>query len=234
MTGRPAAGGDPAVALLPPPQALLFDWDNTLVDTWSTIHHALKVTFEALGERPWTLEETRANVRQSAREAFPALFGSRAEEATRLFYEAFERDHLDHLRERSGASALLAELAQRPDLTLGVVSNKTGRFLRTEAEQLGWAGHFHRLVGATDAARDKPARDPVDLALDESGCVAGPGVWFVGDTDIDLLCAVNAGCTPILIRDEPPAVGEFPGHEPAAYASDFASLLALTASCGVA
>ncbi len=212
---------------IPRPQALLFDWDNTLVDTWSTIHHALTVTFEAMGERPWTLDETRAKVRQSAREAFPALFGTRAEEATRLFYEAFERDHLAHLRERSGAGAMLTELSNRSELTLAVVSNKSGRFLRIEAQELGWTDHFHRLVGATDAPRDKPARDPIDLALGESGCAAGPGVWFVGDTDVDLLCAVNAGCTPILIRDEPPAAGEFPGHEPAAHVADFSALLNL-------
>ncbi|OAB55910.1 HAD family hydrolase [Phormidium willei BDU 130791] len=210
-----------------PPRALLFDWDNTLVDTWSTIHRALAVTFEAMGREPWTLEEVRANVRQSARESFPALFGARAEEATRLFYEAFARDHLAHLRERAGAGAMLAELAADPALLLGVVSNKTGHLLRVEAEALGWQRHFHRLVGATDAPRDKPARDPVELALADSGRVPGPEVWFVGDTDIDLLCAVNAGCTPILIREAPPAPGEFAGHEPAAYAADFAALAAL-------
>lgn len=212
---------------LPQPRALLFDWDNTLVDSWSTIHHALTVTFEAMGRRPWTLEETRAQVRRSAREAFPELFGPRAEEATRLFYEAFERDHLTHLRERQGVGAMLAELAATDGLILGVVSNKTGRFLRAEAESLGWTPLFHRLVGATDAPRDKPARDPVDLALAESGLVAGPDVWFVGDTDIDLLCAVTAGCTPVLIREDPPAAGEFPGHEPAAHAPDAATFLDL-------
>lgn len=214
-------------SLLPRPKALLFDWDNTLVDTWLTIHQALVVTFEAMGRRPWTLEETRANVRQSAREAFPELFGGRAEEATRLFYEAFERDHLTHLRERAGAGEMLAELARRDGLLLGVVSNKTGRYLRLEATRLGWSGHFHSLVGATDAARDKPARDPVDLALAESGLAAGPEVWFVGDTDVDLKCAVAAGCTPVLIRETAPGEGEFAGHEPHAYAADFAALLEL-------
>jgi phosphoglycolate phosphatase len=218
-------------APLPRPRALLFDWDNTLVDTWTVIHAALVETFRAMGETPWTFEETKARVRQSAREAFPALFGERAPEATRLFYEVFQRDHLIHLRERDGAGAMLADLAAREELLLGVVSNKTGKYLRTEAEHLGWTPHFHRLVGATDAARDKPARDPVDLALQESGLAAGPDVWFVGDTDIDLQCAVGAGCTPVLIRDHPPAAGEFAGHEPAAYAAEFPEFLSLVERC---
>ena len=76
------------------PRALLFDWDNTLVDSWGAIHDALRVTFEAMGREPWTLEQTRQRVRRSAREAFPALFGARAEEAAGIFYQAFESDHL--------------------------------------------------------------------------------------------------------------------------------------------
>src|SRR3546814_955652 len=86
----------PASAL-PAPSAILFDWDNTLVDSWAVIHHAMTATFEALGERPWTLEETRRNVRQSARDAFPALFGARADQATAVFYRTYEADHLDRL-----------------------------------------------------------------------------------------------------------------------------------------
>src|SRR3546814_1879837 len=75
----------PASAL-PALSAILFDWDNTLVDSWAVIHHAMTATFEALGERPWPLEETRRNVRQAARDAFPALFGARADHATAVLY----------------------------------------------------------------------------------------------------------------------------------------------------
>ena len=35
---------------------------------------------------------------------------------------------------------------------LGVVSNKTGRFLRAELAALGWDHYFGKLVGAGDAA----------------------------------------------------------------------------------
>lgn len=190
------------------PRALLFDWDNTLVDTWVSIHHALSLTFEAMGQQPWTLEETRARVRASARDTFPALFGERAEEATNFFYRTFEAEHLTRLRERDGAGDMLARLA-RSGFYLGVVSNKRGYLLRREAEHLGWSGYFRSLVGANDAARDKPSVDPVDLALDGSGIGRGAEVWFVGDTDIDLRCAVNAGCIPVLLRPEPPEDGEF-------------------------
>ncbi|MEX2628604.1 MAG: HAD family hydrolase [Tistlia sp.] len=212
---------------MPAPKAILFDWDNTLVDTWSVIHHALAVTFEAFGRTPWTLEETRQRVRASARDAFPELFGDDTEAATELFYETFARDHLKGLAPRRGAPETLAALAAREGLWLGVVSNKTGRYLRQEAEHLGWNGHFRQLVGALDAVRDKPARDPVVMALSGSGLEPGPAVWFVGDTDIDMLCARNAGCTGLLIRDEAPAEGEFAEAAPHRHVATFEELLAL-------
>ena len=207
------------------PRALLFDWDNTLVDTWSAIHHALTATFEAMGEKPWTLDETRQRVRRSAREAFPALFGARAEAAAGVFYQAFESDHLRNLEVREGAEALLRGLAEAGSYYLAVVSNKRGDLLRREAAQLGWDGYFARLVGANDAARDKPAVDAVEMALGGSGLAPGPEVWFVGDTDIDMVCAANAGCLPVLLRPEPPAAGEFPGSEPRVHVPGCVQLL---------
>ena len=214
---------------LSPPRALLFDWDNTLVDTWPSIHHALAITFEAMGQRPWSLEETKARVRASARDAFPLLFGERAAEATEIFYRAFEAEHLGKLREREGAGAMLTSLAAEGRY-LAVVSNKQGRILRREAEHLGWSGYFGKVVGATDAPRDKPAVEPVDLALSSSGISRGAEVWFVGDTDIDMRCAVNAGCVPVLLRPEAPVAGEFGDAEPRLHVVSCSGLVDLLAA----
>jgi phosphoglycolate phosphatase len=207
------------------PRALLFDWDNTLVDSWGAIHHALEVTFEAMGQEPWTLDETRARVRRSAREAFPALFGARAEEATEIFYGAYEGSHLENLRPGDGAEPMLRGLADRGPYYLAVISNKRGDLLRREAAHLGWDNYFARLVGALDAARDKPAVEAVELALAGSGLVPGPEIWLVGDTDIDMACAVETGCLPVLLRPEPPGPGEFEGAAPRLYVNGCTQLL---------
>lgn len=81
-----------------------------------------------------------------------------------------------------------------------VVSNKRGDLLRAEADQLGWTGYFTEIIGAGDAKADKPAPDPVDLALDGSGISRSMAVWYVGDGAIDVECARNAGLTAILIH----------------------------------
>jgi phosphoglycolate phosphatase len=180
------------------PRAIIFDWDNTLVDSWETIHYALVVTLSAMGHEPWSLAETKARVRHSLRDAFPRLFGDRWDEARKLYMDTFTSVHLERLTALAGAGELLRDLKAR-GLYLAVVSNKTGRVLRREAEHLGWTGYFARLVGAGDAPEDKPAAAPMHLALEGSGIPAGPDVWYVGDTAVDMECAANAGCLGVLL-----------------------------------
>lgn len=214
------------------PRAILFDWDNTLVDNWDVITDALNAVYDAFGMPRWTIADSRAQIRESMRESFPRTFGDRAKEAGRIFSDHFAANHLGRLKEMPGASELLEALAGS-GLHLGVVSNKRGRFLRLEAERLGWTGHFSRLVGAADAPVDKPAIEPVDLALAGSGIPRGDEVWFVGDTDIDMRCALNAGCLPVLLRGEPPSPGEFDAHPPALHLPDCAGLTARLRALGV-
>ncbi len=208
------------------PRAIIFDWDNTLVDSFGTIHAALAETQRAMGTEIWTLQETKERVRHSLRDTFPVTFGQqRWEEARDIFYAAFERLHLDHLVALPGAEDLLRELAGH--CLLAVVSNKTGKYLRKEAQHLKWESLFHRVVGATDCARDKPSAEPVLMALEGSAIKPGPDVWFVGDTDIDLECAHNSGCTAVLVRQAPPSAGEFAKATPAFHVSEIRQLSAL-------
>lgn len=180
------------------PRAILFDWDNTLVDSWATIHEALNFLMRAMDKPEWSLAETRERVRLSLREAFPPLFGERWEEAREIYLGRFRAIHLDRLTALPGRDRMLRGLAEH-EVFLGVVSNKTGEILRREVAQLGWSGYFGSIVGAGDAPADKPASDPVHLALLPSGVPAGSDVWFVGDTAIDMECALNSGCVAVLL-----------------------------------
>ena len=181
------------------PRAVLLDWDNTLVDSFGVIHTALNETLEAMGRSPRTFEETCRHTAKSMRNAFPALFGERWEEARDIFYRKYEANHLAQIRPLPGAVELLEALSGT-GAYMAVVSNKSGKNLRKEAAHLEWDRYFARLVGANDAEEDKPAPAAVHLALSGSGVEAGPDVWFVGDNAIDVDCAEAAGCLPILLR----------------------------------
>lgn len=199
-----------------PPQAVLFDWDGTLVNSWPVIHEAMNRTLSAMGHAPWSFDETTARVRKSAREAFPELFGDDWEKARDIFFAEYRAVHLDRIEVIDGAEELISAF-QSLGCHLGVVSNKTGRHLRTESTHLGWDRFFEGfLVGAMDAARDKPAVDPVLMALDGSGLAPSESVWFIGDTGVDMACGRAANCRAILIGEvdlETPEFRENPPHE---------------------
>lgn len=196
------------------PRAIVFDWDNTLIDSWASIHDAQNHTFAHFGMEPWTLEETRRRVRGSMRDSFPALFGDHWMEAGQVFYRRFAAMHMETLTPLPGAGDMLAELAAA-GIYLAVVSNKKGDYLRKEARHLGWGQYFRRIVGAFDAPRDKPSVEPVTLALADAEIEPGREVWFVGDADIDMECAENCGCTAVLMREDSPLENEFISHQPA-------------------
>jgi phosphoglycolate phosphatase len=212
----------PELAAFRRPRALIFDWDNTLVDSWGTIHDALNFLMAAMEKPLWTLEETRERVRLSLRDAFPPLFGDRWEEARQIYMDRFRAIHLERLTPLPGREAMLCALAEEGHY-LAVVSNKTGHVLRAEAEHIGWSPLFGAIVGAGDCHADKPHHAPVELALRGSGISPGPDVWFVGDTAVDMECALAAGCVPVLLGDFEPS-DEFVRFPPALTAADDAAL----------
>jgi phosphoglycolate phosphatase len=180
------------------PTTLLYDWDNTLIDGWAGIAAALNAVFTAFDKPLWTKEDTRNRVRVSLRESFPIMFGDAWERARDIFYDALTRQHLDHVAPMPGVPDVLIAGAGWPQ---GVVSNKAGAFLRREVAHLGWAGYFGPVIGAGDASADKPDPAPLQMALRQLGREPGAGVWYMGDTALDMRAAHAAGLTAVLIGD---------------------------------
>lgn len=202
LPGANRAEGEDAYALPVafPPSAVLFDWDHTLVDSWETIFHAVNATRLAFELEPWTEDVATVNIQRSGRDSFPQWFGRHAREAQDFFYKLVEEKHLEGLNPMPDSQDLL-EILVRKGIPVGVVSNKNSAFLRKEVAYLKWENYFQAVVGAGDALRDKPAADPLLLALKILDVPASPKVWMVGDTPVDWDCAITAGCQPVAIFD---------------------------------
>ena len=195
------------------PKAIIFDWDNTLVDSWSTIHDANNAALVAMGQEPWTRAQSETRIRKFLPEAYPDLFGDRWEEARDVYYSHVRANHLSELAVLAGRTDMLGAIDDA-GIYMSIVSNKDGELLRAEVAHLGWTSFFGAIVGANDAARAKPAPEPIHLSLEPSNVAAGREVWFVGDTDIDMECAIASGVVPVLLREKPPEIGEFDQFPP--------------------
>lgn len=187
-----------ALLRLKKPKAVIFDWDNTLVDTWPLIQHAIDTTMQEMGREKWGLEKVRDNVHKSMRESFPEIFGKDWEKAGEIYKNTYRSIHLERMRLLPNALALITKLYEKEILQF-VVSNKIGVTLRKEVKCLEIDKLFFSIVGAMDASADKPSREPVELALLGSDLDAAKDeIWFIGDTIADVECAYASGCTPIV------------------------------------
>ncbi|MDD3029352.1 MAG: HAD family hydrolase [Alphaproteobacteria bacterium] len=181
------------------PSGVIFDWDNTLVDSWAAIAEAINYVRGKYGLTLWDRRFIQQHCTRSARESFPEWFGDLWQDAWDDYYTYFDKVRSQMgITEAYGATPLLAWLKEKAIPSV-VVSNKSGHYLRLEAEQMGWKDYFEALVGAHDAPYDKPHRAHADQALLSAGLEGGPDIWFVGDTEADVACARNAACTPVLV-----------------------------------
>jgi phosphoglycolate phosphatase len=180
------------------PTVLLYDWDNTLVDAWAGITVAMNAALAAFGMPPWSVEDTSRRARISMRESFPVLFGEDWRRARDVFFAVMQEQHLDHVRPMLGAAEALQAGAPWPQ---GLVSNKSGRYLRAEVAHLGWSSFFGSVVGAGDARADKPHPAPLLMALHQLGAAPASSVWYIGDTAVDMQAARAAGITGVLVGD---------------------------------
>ncbi|MBX7146543.1 MAG: HAD family hydrolase [Alphaproteobacteria bacterium] len=211
------------------PDAFVFDWDNTLVQSWDIILEALNHTFYSFSLPLWTMTDVKNNVRASLRDSFPQIFGNEWLKAQEIFYNYILTHHLDRLSPEEGAEQLLDFLLKK-GVYLAIVSNKKGDILRKEVQKIGWLKYFNKVIGAGDASSDKPSIEPVTLALADLIQASHKSIWFVGDTDIDMLCAKNSNCVPVLVRKEAPQENEFNQIEPVYYFPDCINLMSTLSS----
>lgn len=182
------------------PKAIFFDWDGTLADTAQMVLDAHNHVRAMYDKPSIVMDDIFGQITKSAREAFPDIYGAEhALKAEEELYSFIREKRFTYLKPLPGARALL-EFLQQAGIPVGIVSNKRHEGLGQEIEALEW-GHLVDIhVGAGQASADKPSAAPLLLALERQGKGLTPAdIFYVGDTEADLLCAQNAGCPCIFV-----------------------------------
>lgn len=183
------------------PKAIIFDWDNTLANTWPLITESIDNTMTYMGKEPWGEEKVKGNIHKSMRESFPEIFGDEWEKAGQFYRDSYRSIHLK-IEFLKGAREVIDRIESAGVMQF-VISNKMGPTLRKEVREIGVEDKFFSCIGAGDADFDKPAQNPVDMALMGSGIdLKNDEIWFVGDTLTDVECAFNCGITPVIYAGE--------------------------------
>jgi HAD superfamily hydrolase (TIGR01549 family) len=172
-------------------KAVVFDLDGTLLDSMAAAPAAYVEAISSLGGPRVTAAEIVATWHIGPAPAVLCHFLGRNISAEDL--EHYYR-HLDHavsnLRAFAGVADML-DLLRRRRYKLGVYTAATRRAAAVMLDVTGLREFFSVLVGGDEVSQPKPAAEGLLLACDRLG-VSPAEIAYIGDTDLDLICARNA------------------------------------------
>src|SRR5579862_7253769 len=180
-------------------QAVLFDWDGTLLDSFDADSSAYLAMFRELGI-PWGLSELAAHYTPNWHHVYRAakIPVSKWEVADRLWAKHYAH-HASKLV--PGARAVLAWVARR--FELGLVTSGDRVRVRRQLRAFGLTRLFSTRVCAGDTPQKKPHPAPLRLALKQM-CLDPRACIYVGDSPHDLEMSKRAGVRAIAV------IGRFP------------------------
>lgn len=173
-------------------QAVLFDFDGTLIDSYPGITASVNHVRSLHGLPPLSESQVRPHVGRGPALLLRDTVGVGTTEENVAAYCAH---HPTVLREGTrllpGAAESLATLSQR-GYRLGICSNKPVAFTRELVRILGVDSYLCLLLGPEDVGRPKPAPDMLLAALPRMG-LAAHQVLYIGDMVVDIETARAAG-----------------------------------------
>lgn len=189
-------------------RSILFDLDGTLLDTLDDLANSVNYALRThhLPERSHT--EIRSFLGNGIRNLMLDAVGrGMSDEAFEPVFQTFRTYYVKHCLDKSkpfaGIIDLLKALQQR-GITMAVVSNKLHPAV-VELNERFFKDYITSAVGESATIRRKPNPDAVLAALSELGCSKDEAV-YVGDSEVDLHTAQNAGMQCMLVlwgfRDE--------------------------------
>ncbi len=178
-----------------PVKAVIFDLDGTLLDTLVDLKNAVNYALRTMGMPERTLDEVRRFVGNGVRllmiRAVPDGEDNPRFEET---FDVFKEYYGDHCTENTGAYQgiipLMEELKSR-GIKMAIVSNKID-FAVKELNDQYFSAYTSAAIGEMENVARKPAPDTALKAMRELGVTADECV-YVGDSDVDIQTAKNAG-----------------------------------------
>ncbi len=194
---------------LPPPQALLFDWQNTLASTMDALYNAVDDTLTLLKPQHGLADnelgryvkrhhrlpkEVRAEKKMSRTDLFRMIFvDENAREATSDTFNECYRNHFKDVHALDDAIEPMLKNFRKRGIKLGIVSNRARAFINHELAAMGWDKLFDTVIAAGDGCPKKPSPEPMLIALRHLGMKPGRHIWFMGDGKSDIQCGCAAG-----------------------------------------
>ena len=176
-------------------KAALFDMDGTVLDTLTDLAAAVNTALRRFGLPEVSRDKVRASLGNGASFLIHACVPEGTDEAFTQEVLAWYKPWYDahccvETRPYPGILPLMGRLKER-GVKLAIISNKADTAVQELAERF-FPGLLETAVGESETVRRKPDPDAVLAAAERMGVPVADCV-YVGDTEVDLATARNAG-----------------------------------------
>ena len=176
---------------------VVFDLDGTLLDTLEDLTDSVNYALDKHGFATHKVENIRRfvgnGIRQLMELAVPGGLDNREfEETFQDFKEHYSANCNNKTKPYDNVLELLEELNHR-GIKMAIVSNKVDSAVK-ELSQTYFSKYISVAIGEGPSVHRKPAPDAVLEALNQLGSTVEESV-YIGDSEIDIETASNAGMT---------------------------------------
>lgn len=174
---------------------IIFDLDGTLLDTLDDLTDSINEMLKQEGHPLRTKEEVREFVGNGAKNLISRALpeGCGEQEATHclaIYREIYKKNMFDKTRPYEGIPEVLQALKEK-GIRIGVVSNKPND-ATTEMCHIYFGSLLDAVTGDSPERKKKPAPDNIYAVMEQLSALKETTL-YVGDSDVDMITAKNAG-----------------------------------------
>lgn len=204
-------------------KTVIFDLDGTLIDSYVAIQESLNYVLEHFGRPKVDLATTKKMVGRGLENLMVQAVGDdRKEQAIALFRKSYDETVMRGTFLLPEVEQTIRELYEK-GIKMAVASNKPSIYSRTILENFGLNPYFEACYGPDVVKQTKP--DPAMLeGLMKELNADRKKTLYVGDMDIDVETARNAGVPVALVATGGNSSDELRSLSPDYFLETFASL----------
>ena len=183
-------------------KAVIFDFDGTLADTLESIKHGINIAMDKFGYPHSTRDDVQAHINHGARNLIKLSIPqelqndeAKVDEVYAVYHETYKGVYLE-VEELYDGMRDVVETLYKNGIKMSVLSNKQDPMVVGLCEKLLKREAFTEFRGQRVGAPTKP--DPtVPLEICALMGIEPCECALVGDSDVDMITAKNAGFTAI-------------------------------------
>ena len=183
-------------------KGIIFDLDGTVADTGGDLSNAINLMLESFGFEKKSQEEILKHINFGARAFVNGCLPDEVktddrflDEALKCYMKFYEAHCLEETYIYNGITELVESLHEN-NIKMCVLSNKPDNMTKRIVRGLLNESYFIEILGGSERFPHKPEPDSALYMAERMGFEPCE-ILFIGDSDVDMHTAVNAGMFPL-------------------------------------